>query len=185
MRVKICGIKRLEDIMYCNELLPDYIGFVFAASRRQITVHEAEYLRGYLHSRIKAVGVFVNEPVENIMAIARRGIIDLIQLHGQEDDAYIQLLKAETGLPVIKAYTESRYADFILFDGIQPGSGKVADWTKIKTKKPFFLAGGLTAYNVEEAMQLKPYAIDVSSGVELDGNKNYELMRDFIRRCRK
>lgn len=183
MKVKICGITTEEEIGYCNELLPDYIGFVFAESKRKITENQAMKLKLLLDKRIQTVGVFVNERIESIVRIAEKGIINLIQLHGEETDTYVRHLKEKAKLPIIKAYRVSRYADYALFDGKQPGSGNRWEW-KTEAGKPFFLAGGLKVSDIERAKKLQPYALDVSSGVEKDGKKNYTLMKEFIGGCR-
>lgn len=184
MKVKICGIKTLEEIGYCNELLPDFIGFVFAKSKRQVSIMQAEYLKSQLDKRIKAVGVFVNEDIDIILAITKRNIIDLIQLHGNETNEYIEKLKKQTNLPIIKANDSFTNADYVLFDNIEPGSGKEWDFKSIKSDKYFFIAGGLNINNVKEAIKLNPYAVDVSSGVEENGFKSYKLMKEFIGACR-
>lgn len=183
MKVKICGITTEEEIGYCNTLLPDYIGFVFAESKRSISVNQALKLKILLDKRVKTVGVFVNEDIEFITKIAEKGIMDLIQLHGDESDTYIRILKEKTGLPIIKAYRISRYADYVLYDGIRPGSGNRWEW-KTGSGKPFFLAGGLRASDIARANKLNPYALDVSSGVESGGRKDYALMKEFIGGCR-
>lgn len=184
MKVKICGIKTVEEIGYCNELLPDFIGFVFAKSKRQVSIMQAEYLKSQLDKRIKAVGVFVNEDIDIILTITKRNIIDLIQLHGNETNEYIEKLKKQTNLPIIKANDSFTNADYVLFDNIEPGSGKEWDFKGIKSDKYFFIAGGLNINNVKEAIKLNPYAVDVSSGVEENGFKSYKLMKEFIGACR-
>lgn len=193
MKIKICGLTRKCDIEYVNELLPDYIGFVFAKkSRRYIDEQDAEELKKILDNRIKAVGVFVNESEENIFKYADKGIIDIAQLHGSEDDSFIMRIKEK--LPVIKAFKVTEQtdieainnssADYVLLDS-GDGSGKTFDWHLIeKIKRPYFLAGGLNAENVKEAVNLlNPYAVDVSSGVEENGNKSYNKIKQFIINC--
>lgn len=184
MLIKICGIRRLEDIEYVNKLKPDYIGFVFAKSKRQINVSFASLLKANLDKNIKAVGVFRNDDIELIREAVRNNTIDLIQLHGDEDDSYILKIKEFTNLPIIKAYRDSKYSDYSLFDNDDPGKGIVFDWNKINTNKPFFLAGGININNIDDGLRLNPYCIDISSGVETDGFKDYKKMEELIKRCR-
>lgn len=202
--VKICGLRRLEDIEIVNNLMPDYIGFILAPSKRRISLEEAKKLKKQLDCRIKAVGVFVNESIENILAYERAGIIDLIQLHGDEDLRYIEVLKGRTRLPLIKvikvknqdeldeerAQIEGLPTEFILFDTYSKdaygGVGECFDWSCLKEiKRPYFLAGGIGLDNIEEALTLKPFGIDVSSGVETDGIKDREKIKALIGEVRK
>ncbi len=195
-KIKICGICRRCDIDYVNEAKPDYIGFVFAKSKRQIDFKTAEGFHKALDKEIKAVGVFVDEPLERIITAVKRGIIDMVQLHGAEEEAYIRKLKEEIEVPVIKAvraekkedvlkYQNSR-AEYLLFDHGGGGTGRCFNWSLIKNvKKPFILAGGLHAANVQEGIQLlKPFAVDISSGAEEDGKKNKEKIKEIVRRVR-
>ena len=194
MKIKYCGLRREEDITYANETLPDYIGFVFAPTRRQVSVKQAEVLKKRLKPEIKAVGVFVNETVEDVAEIANRGIIDLIQLHGQENADYITRLRKILfePKPIIKAVRvqslqdiedgDKLDVDYLLLDKYDPkqlgGTGEKFDWSLIqKIRKPFFLAGGITEDNLIEAMELNPYGIDVSSGIETEGMKDYDKMK--------
>ena len=192
MEIKLCGLTREEDIIIANELLPDYIGFVFAnKSKRYISPENALKLKQKLLPRIKAVGVFVDEDVKNVADYINRGIIDMAQLHGNEDEAYIKRLRVLTDKPIIKAFKiKSRddlhgvlesSADYILLDS-GTGSGNVFDWDLIKSvERQYFLAGGLKPQNVEEAIRtLRPYAIDVSSGIENDGRKDAAKMKEFV-----
>jgi phosphoribosylanthranilate isomerase len=180
-KIKICGLRRPEDIEAVNRALPDYIGFVFAESRRRVDTDTAARLKGKLDPRIKAVGVFVNEDTEVIERVVREGIIDAIQLHGDEDGTAIRRLRQNCGCPVIKAVgirdelpalpTE---ADYVLFDKLSAergGTGEPFEWSVLRdVRAPYFLAGGLSADNVTRAMSLlHPYCIDVSSGAETDG----------------
>ena len=195
-KIKICGLKSEDDISYVNELKPDYIGFVFLQGRkRYVSSSRAAHLRGLLDPSIPAVGVFVNEPLEQVIALAKSGTIQMIQLHGQEDDEYLRKLRERCSLPVIKAFIirtkedmESALlypSDYLLLDnGL--GTGEAFDWSLIeKINRPFFLAGGLNPENAASAIeQAHPYALDVSSGVETDGNKDYEKMKSFIHTVR-
>ncbi|MDO9490976.1 phosphoribosylanthranilate isomerase [Acetobacterium sp.] len=184
-KIKICGLSRFEDIAAVNAARPDYIGFVFAASRRQVDMETARALKQSLYPGIKAVGVFVNHPVTEIIALAEAGIIELIQLHGDEDEAMVRLLQTQTGLPVIRALRISSpadiretAADYRLFDTYDPsqygGSGAAFNWDLLAgVTGDFFLAGGLNIDNIAAAInQVRPYCVDLSSGVETDGVKD-------------
>ena len=185
-KMKLCGLFRPCDIDAANELKPEYIGFVFAPkSRRYVTPEKAAELKKLLAPDIQAVGVFVNE-----------GIIDIAQLHGAEDENDINQLRTLTDKPIIKAFcikeseditdAESCLADYILLDSGE-GTGTVFDWKKIQNiQRPYFLAGGLSIDNVENAVrQLNPYAVDVSSGIETDGLKDKTKMAAFVAAVRK
>ena len=195
-KVKFCGLRRTEDIEYVNELKPEYIGFVFAKkSKRYVTPDEAKKLKNLLDPGIKACGVFVNEDIDEVVRLLREGIIDIAQLHGSEDEAYIKELKSKTDACVIKAFevkgedvikeAEDSSADIILLDSGK-GSGMVFNWQLIKgISRPYFLAGGLTPENAEDAISaLSPYALDVSSGIETDGYKDRTKMEHFIQAVR-
>lgn len=184
MLIKICGLRRIEDIEYVNILKPDFIGFVFANSKRKLEIEEASILKANLDKDIKAVGVFRNNDIELIKDVVNNNIIDIIQLHGDEDDSYILKIKEFTDLPIIKAYRDSKYSNYSLFDNDDPGKGIVFDWNKINTNKPFFLAGGINIDNIDDALKINPYCIDVSSGVETNGFKDFEKMKELIKRCR-
>jgi len=195
-KIKICGLSRLSDIEAVNKEKPDYIGFVFAKSRRKVTPKQALLLRENLCKDIIPVGVFVNESIENILSLIKNGIIEIIQLHGSEDENYIKHLKSLTNKPIIKAITvqnkgdvqkwENVGADFLLLDHKSGGTGETFDWSLIgNTKKPFFLAGGLTCENITDAIKkVNPFAVDTSSGVETNGFKDYEKIKEFIKRVR-
>lgn len=196
VKIKICGIRTRADVNAVNAVRPDYIGFVFAESVRRIGELEAEQLRDGLHSDISAVGVFVNEEPERIIRLCRRGIIDIIQLHGSEDAGYISKIRSEVPNRIIKAKRISNGqiphlkdepdCDYLLFDtyvkDAYGGSGKSFDWSLIpKTDKPFFLAGGINSINVMQAIAAcRPYCIDVSSGVETGGVKDAEKIRELV-----
>jgi indole-3-glycerol phosphate synthase/phosphoribosylanthranilate isomerase len=184
--VKICGLTRPKDIDAVNTALPDYAGFVFAEHRLRITERTAIMLKERLDPRIKAVGVFISETIENITSLG--DTIDMIQLHGNENEEYIKKLKSLTDKPIIKAhgYAESS-ADYLLFDSDKPASGKAFDWNLIpKTSKPFFLAGGLCVDNIAEAIRcVRPFAVDVSSGMETDGVKDPDKIFEFVRMVRR
>lgn len=191
MKLKFCGLTREADIRAANETRPDYIGFVFAESRR-VTDEQAARLRALLSPGIQAVGVFVNDDPTHIALLANRGVIDLIQLHGSESAAYIRRLRTMTAAPIICALrvgkqtdikrAESNLVDFLLLDTYTKdaygGSGRTFDWSLIgEVGKPYFLAGGLNESNIIRAMRTGAYALDLSSGIETDGVKDAEKMR--------
>lgn len=196
-KIKFCGLTRLCDIRAANELSPEYIGFVFAPeSRRYIPPCKAAELKAALHPDIRAAGVFVNENAETVAEFLNGGLIDIAQLHGREDEEYIQRLRKLTDKPLIQAFrirAESDIAnaglssaDYVLLDS-GAGTGKAFDWRLIRGfKKPFFLAGGLDPDNAGEAVrQLHPYGVDVSSGIETDGVKDKHKMAAFAAAVRK
>lgn len=197
-KIKFCGMMRAEDIAAANALHPDYIGFVFApGSRRAVTPEQAAALKAQLAPSIRAVGVFVNAPPAQIAALLAAGTIDIAQLHGQEDEAYLQALRALTDKPVIKAFRVDTAADLeraaafpadsLLLDSGAGGTGAAFDWTLLRDfTRPYFLAGGLSAENVGKAIQkYHPYAVDVSSGIETDGKKDAKKMAAFAAAVRK
>lgn len=194
VKIKICGLKRLEDIEIANRYRPDYIGFVFAQSKRQVTHDLARRLKDNLDPDITAVGVFVDSPAEEILELYDDGTIDMVQLHGSESEEFILNLKEKTNckLKIIKAiemydgiditeYDNSK-ADYLLFDSGR-GSGKTFDWNLIRKnlKKDFFIAGGLTSQNINEAIdQFNPYAVDLSSSLEVNGFKDENKIREIM-----
>ncbi len=196
-KIKLCGLSRPEDIECANSLKPDFIGFVFyEKSKRYVDREKAKELKSRLDSNIKAVGVFVDEDIDFVASLLRDEIIDIAQLHGNEDENYIKDLKALSGKPVIKAVrvesaadikiANDSPADFVLLDSGM-GGGKVFDWNLLKeVKRDYLLAGGLTLENAAEAVQtLKPFAVDVSSGIETDGYKDPEKMKQFVAAVRE
>ena len=196
-RIKLCGLSRPSDIKAVNTLCPEYIGFVFyEKSSRYVTPEKAVELKNLLSDRIKAVGVFVDEPLEKVVDLLDLGIIDIAQLHGNEDDEYIKELQKLSKKSVIKAFriqskddtkkAEGSLADLILLDSGQ-GSGEAFDWGLLRDiKRDYFLAGGLDPYNVKDALRiLHPYAVDVSSGIEKDHIKDERLMAAFVSAVRK
>lgn len=183
--VKICGLTREEDIDAVNRAMPDYAGFVFAPSRRRITAGTASRLRARLHPAIRSVGVFVDASPEDILLPLREGIIDMAQLHGHEDEAFVRRIQEQSGKPVIKAIRAASGADIdawqasavdhLLLDS-GAGSGQPFDWElAAHCTRPYFLAGGLHEGNLAQAIaRLHPYGVDISSGVETDGQKDAE-----------
>ena len=199
-KVKICGLYRDDDIDYVNEVLPDYIRFViyYPKSHRSIDLFEAKRLKEKLDSKIKAIGVFVNQHIELVKTAYRQGIIDIVQLQGDENEEYIRTLKDKLGITIIKAFSikteldielaNKSNADIVLLY-TEPKEGEeyykfILD--KIKDiKKDYILAGGLNADNVGSIVKnLHPYCVDVSSGVETNKKKDLEKIRNFVKAVR-
>ena len=205
-KVKICGLTRSEDIECANRVKPDFIGMVFyAKSKRAVTAQQAALLKAMLAPSIKAVGVFVNAEIDFVAKLAQAGIIDIIQLHGDEDADYITRLHQElanknVSVPIIKAIRvrseesllnlEQYQVDFFLFDTYKPGhyggTGELfnLELEGVTIPKPYFIAGGLDASNVAHVIAENPhaYAVDVSGGVEdsATGLKDAQKMADFV-----
>ena len=219
-KVKMCGISNVETIPAIVDAKPDYMGLIFAPSKRQVTVEQAKTLVEELHKQyavrynseaeqtepvtildtassetIKTVGVFVNETVENLLKIAEEVKLDVIQLHGDEDEFFIQILKEQSNVEVWKAvqvrsaadaekWIDSS-ADMLLFDAYHKdergGTGEVFDWSSLdEFERPFMLAGGIDSTNVARAIRtVRPYGIDISSGIETNGVKDDEKMKAF------
>lgn len=209
VKIKICGLKRREDIAIVNKYLPDYVGFVFAGTKRCLTREQAGELKSVLSPQIRSVGVFVNESSENIARMCEEGILDLVQLHGDETEEDIRRLKELTDVPVIRAVRvqgskdilrmADTAADYLLLDAYRAneygGSGESFCWDYIpaakgrlkeagKSMPPFFLAGGLNAGNAPDALKAEPYALDISSGVETDGFKDEQKIKEFVQAVR-
>lgn len=196
-KLKLCGLSRLRDIEAANRLMPEYIGFVFAReSRRFVDAKTAAFLKSRLHPDILTVGVFVDETPETIAGLFTDGVIDIAQLHGRENEEAIRHLRTLTDKPLIKAFridspqdiehANASSADYVLLDSGQGGTGAVFDWELLTNiRRPYFLAGGLTAENVRRAVSmLRPYAVDVSSGIETGGYKDEKKMRAFAQAVR-
>lgn len=198
-KVKICGIKRIEDVAYVNKYMPEYIGFVFAPGRkRTVSFEQAQMLREIMSPDIKSVGVFVDAEIDEVVRLVEADVINIVQLHGHEDEAYVDALKKICKKPfeIIKAFVvktketleiaKTFPCDYLLLDG-GLGQGETFDWSLIQgVTKPFFLAGGLDATNVSVAInQVQPYAVDVSSSVETDGCKDEAKIRNFIDKVRR
>lgn len=196
-KIKLCGLSRLCDIEAANRFLPEYIGFVFASgSKRYVPPEQAAGLKKHLNSRIKAVGVFVNEELHTVAQLLKDHVIDAAQLHGNEEEEYIRQLRELSRKPVIKAFridtkqdilaAKRSLADYILLDSGSGGTGTSFCWELAKDlDRKYFLAGGLNTDNVKDALKiLHPYAVDVSSGVETDGYKEEKKMSEFINAVR-
>ncbi len=200
-RIKICGIRRIQDVQAVNYLQPEYAGFVFAPSKRQVSIQTAEDLSRRLHPSICPVGVYVNAEKKEIMEAAGAGVIRAVQLHGTESRQQVRELKAclPEGTLIIKAvrmedahalqeWMDSE-ADYLLLDAKNAGGGETFDHELITAAgtigKPWFLAGGMNADNALPAIRrFAPYGIDVSSGVETAGYKDIRKMETLIRRVR-
>jgi phosphoribosylanthranilate isomerase len=195
-KIKICGLSRLQDIEAVNEYKPDYIGFVFAKSKRQVNKGQAKMLKDKLLPGIISIGVFVNETAEYILNLYKEGIIDIIQLHGDEDEKFMLELKQSVPCQVIKAIpvqtreqillAEKLPSDYLLLDtyqrGQHGGTGIAFNHSIIpELEKPFFLAGGLDFNNITDAIRnYGPYAVDISSSVETDGIKDAHKIKRMI-----
>ncbi|MDR0697082.1 MAG: phosphoribosylanthranilate isomerase [Christensenellaceae bacterium] len=196
VKIKICGLTRLEDMECVNEYKPDFIGFVFAKrSKRYCPTLQAKRMRSKLINGIITVGVFDNEPINEIINLYDQDVISIAQLHGGETNEYIEKLKDKRPtLRIVRAIDASKntdnfdmsLADYLLFDNGNGGSGKMFNWENINIKDiPFFIAGGINNENVTDAIKLKPYAVDVSSGVETDGLKDFKKIRNIIELVRR
>lgn len=196
--VKFCGIRRPEDVEMVNRYQPDLAGFILVPGRkRYVPAEKVRLLRENLDPDIQVVGVFVDEEISVVRNLLSSGIIDVAQLHGNEEEEYIRSLQESTGKKVIKAIgirgeediqkVETSPADLVLLDTPGGGTGSVFDWDLIKkVTRPYLLAGGLHAGNVGEAVEkLHPYGVDVSSGIETDGVKDELKMQAFMAQIRK
>lgn len=196
-KIKFCGLSRPCDIEAANRIRPDYIGFVFAEkSRRYVTPERAGELKRLLAPGILTVGVLADAELREAAELLRSGLIDMAQLHGSESESYAEQLQRLSGRPVIRAFpvrtaedvrrAESSSADYILLDS-GAGTGRTFDWKLLKgLRRPYFLAGGLSPDNAEEAVRrLHPYAVDVSSGIETGGKKDERKMAAFAAAVRK
>ncbi|MGN1403004.1 MAG: phosphoribosylanthranilate isomerase [Ruminococcus sp.] len=200
MKLKFCGIRRKEDVIYCNVLQPDYMGMILSPGyRRSVTTAAAAALAKEKHTFIAAVGVFVNASAEEIARVLRTVPLDVIQLHGTENAGMIAKLREMTGLPIWKAVrvqsekeirqAERLGADQLVLEGHVPGqvggTGQTANWeliAKAAPQMPYFLAGGLKPENIQDAVEtLHPAGIDLSSGIETDGVKDYEKMKEIVK----
>lgn len=187
-KIKICGLRRPEDIAYVNEAKPDFAGFIIDVpkSRRNVPREKVRELTALLSPEILPVGVFVNALMETILSLVTDGTLKAVQLHGQESQSYLEELKKQVAVPLIRAFSirspedlteaEKSPADFVLLDNGAGGTGETFDWSLLSSfDRPFFLAGGLRLENITEAVsRFHPYALDLSSGVETDGYKDKE-----------
>ncbi len=194
VKIKICGLRRLEDVEIVNKYKPDYIGFVFADSKRKVSHELAGQMKNNLSSDIISVGVFVNASQDEILKLFNDEVIEIAQLHGCESEDYINNLKENTNdeLKIIKAIEmtgsedlskyDNSHADYLLLDSGK-GSGKTFDWKLIRKdlKKDFFLAGGINSSNVRKAIdEFNPYAIDLSSSLETNDYKDENKIKEIM-----
>lgn len=207
VKIKICGLRTPADVAAVNAALPEYAGFIFVPMRRRyVAPAQAAILCQQLDPRIRPVGVFVDARVEEVLEVLTHCPLDMVQLHGAEDNDYIAMLRAayrdrfaveSRELCIVKAFrvedandirrAEASAADEILLDHGAGGTGERFDWTLLQhCRRRFFLAGGLTPDNVEEAItRTQPYAVDVSSSLETDGRKDPEKIRRFVAAVRR
>lgn len=190
-KVKICGLSTKEAVGTAASAGADYIGFVFAPSKRQVTLEQAAELTKFIPSHIQKVGVFVSPSRADLLEAIEKVGLDLVQVHGQVVDKLfenlpcgsIQAVQVDEG-----GHVPNSQADYLLFDAPVAGSGQTFDWGRLDTTElaqPFFIAGGLNEDNVARAIQyFSPFAVDVSSGVETDGQKDHEKIRRFIERVK-
>lgn len=197
-KIKICGLKRKEDILAVNHSMPDYCGFIihFPKSHRNLSEEQVRELKKDLNPKIRAVGVYVNPEMEEAERLLLDGTLDIVQLHGQESDAFVKELKMRTGKPVIKAFkirsqedvknALQSSADMILLDQGY-GTGETFDWSLVpKISRPWILAGGLREENLDEAIRrLKPDAVDLSSSVETDKWKDPDKIERAVEIVRR
>lgn len=198
-KVKICGLKCENDILYVNELVPDYVGFVFAKSKRQVDKFTAKQFINKLNKNIKKVGVFLNHSIDVVKETAEFCELDIIQLHGDESADYCTFInhdvwkafrvKTPANLKDIYPYNANGYLLDTYVKGEYGGTGETFNWdiaSKISSEKFIILAGGLTEKNIHKAIEIvKPQVVDVSSSVETNGYKDFGKMKRFIERVRK
>lgn len=201
-KIKICGLRTKEDVDAVNQAGPDYAGFVFAPSKRQVSDEQAAVLRSLLSKEIRSVGVFVNDSIAHIASLCREHVIDLIQLHGEESEEYIRQVREQTHVPIIRAVrlaskeegikVLATTADYLLYDAfagkdVYGGSGTELNTSLLPSLvRPTFLAGGLNPENVGQIItSYHPFCVDVSSGVETEGRKDYCKLEQFIQNVRK
>lgn len=203
MKIKFCGIRRKEDVQYINELEPDYMGMILTSGfRRSVGIEQAKELVDECNPKVKKVGVFVNQSIEEVLNISTKLSLDVIQLHGEENLEYIEKISDKAKCQIwkavrVKCADEIRVADTFPVDllvlegyvtGEVGGTGVEADWeliAKNPPRKPFLLAGGLTPQNVEGVSKIvKPFGVDVSSGIETDGIKDFNKMKEIIIKIR-
>ena len=190
-KVKICGLSTKEAVKTAVSAGADYIGFVFAPSKRQVTVEQATELAKFIPSHIQKVGLFISPSRAELLEAVDKVGLDFVQVHGQVVDKLFENLPCGSIQAVQvdgNGHVHNSQADYLLFDAPVAGSGQTFDWGRLDTtelSQPFFIAGGLNEDNVEEAIQhFTPYAVDVSSGVETNGQKDHEKIRRFIERVK-
>lgn len=197
-KIKFCGLRREEDVKFAASLDAGFFGFILSQRfKRYVSPEEVCRLKALVPASSRTVGVFVDEPMDYVIACSKTAKLDTIQLHGSEDDAYIVKARELTGLPVIKMFkpvsendiisARKSSADLILLDSGAGGTGKVFNWSLAEDMgRDYILAGGLTPDNAADAVErLKPFAVDVSSGVETEGIKDFSKMKAFAAEVRK
>lgn len=199
VKIKLCGLSSMQDILVANSLQVDYIGFVFTRSKRQVTKAQAKQLKLSLNKNIQAVGVFVEQEKEMIGQFVEDRIIDVIQLHGKQTKEDVAWLKQHyPNTPIFQAisvrdihdiiFWNDSLVDYLLLDYGKGGTGQCFDWEVLKDreliKKKFFIAGGLDASNVQEVMKYYPNGVDVSGGIETNGTKDPLKMEQFVKKVR-
>ena len=199
MRIKICGLRRKEDIDYVNKLKPDYAGFIFAKSKRQVSVQQGMELAKKVTKGIKKVGVFVNSPIKEVAEIARICELDVLQFHGEEEPYSIEKyhqdvwkafrIKDQNSFKRLDEYSVKGYLLDTFMDGEMGGTGRVFDWSLIPNvhkEKFIILAGGLMVENIISAIDMvQPHVVDINSGVEINGYKDFNKMKEIIEKVRK
>lgn len=197
-KIKICGLKRIEDVISVNVAEPDYCGFIFnvSGSRRSIGAEQLNILVDMLNPEIVPIGVFVNEKTDVILRIVRESGIRMVQLHGQENGEIIHTIQSKAQVPVIKAVSVRRKedvrsavlspADYLLFDCGEGGTGQTFDWNLLEDiPRPYFMAGGIGTHNMEEVLRrFSPFALDVNSSVETDRQKDGKKILAAVRMLR-
>lgn len=197
-KIKICGLKRIEDVISVNVAEPDYCGFIFnvSGSRRSIGAEQLNILVDMLNPEIVPTGVFVNEKTDVILRIVRESGIRMVQLHGQENGEIIHTIQSKAQVPVIKAVSVRSKedvrsavlspADYLLFDCGEGGTGQTFDWNLLEDiPRPYFMAGGIGTHNMEEVLRrFSPFALDVNSSVETDGQKDGKKILAAVRMLR-
>ncbi len=196
VKIKLCGMSRPEDILCVNEARPDFCGFVINVPKsiRNVSLEQLRELVKLLDPGIIPVGVFRDEPLESVAAFLKEGVIQMAQIHGHEDENYIRELKSRGDFTVIRAFNEWTFgeaegscADYVLLDHGEGGTGESFDWTMTRgIRRPFFLAGGIGPENIEEALrQVRPWAVDMSSGLETDGKKDPKKILAAVQAVRR
>ena len=197
-KIKICGLKRIEDVISVNVAEPDYCGFIFnvSGSRRSIGAEQLNILVDMLNPEIVPIGVFVNEKTDVILRIVRESGIRMVQFHGQENGEIIHTIQSKAQVPVIKAVSVRSKedvrsavlspADYLLFDCGEGGTGQTFDWNLLEDiPRPYFMAGGIGTHNMEEVLRrFSPFALDVNSSVETDGQKDGKKILAAVRMLR-
>ena len=197
-KIKICGLKPIEDVISVNVAEPDYCGFIFnvSGSRRSIGAEQLNILVDMLNPEIVPIGVFVNEKTDVILRIVRESGIRMVQLHGQENGEIIHTIQSKAQVPVIKAVSVRSKedvrsavlspADYLLFDCGEGGTGQTFDWNLLEDiPRPYFMAGGIGTHNMEEVLRrFSPFALDVNSSVETDGQKDGKKILAAVRMLR-